>query len=69
MQSLSIIKYMLMHLTDILLVYPLGVKYWKKIICSDAEIARYVLNTYGKSIEKKIVRIIHVGIHDRIQKK
>ena len=67
-QSTRLLNYLLMHIVDVLFVYPFGVRYWKHVICADTEIARYVSDTYRQSIKNKIIRNIHVGVHKRIWK-
>ncbi|MBI1879672.1 MAG: glycosyltransferase family 4 protein [Chloroflexi bacterium] len=66
-QSTRLINYALMHLVDLALVYTFGVRHWQRIICADAEIARYALETYRWWARDRVVTGMHVGVHERIQ--
>jgi len=65
-QSTNILKYALMHFTDKLTLYPFGVRHWRKIFCADAELARYVYETYGEKMKDRMVTHIPVGVHEHI---
>lgn len=55
-----------MALVDVGVLYTFALRHWQRIICSDAEQARYAINQYGKRAEGRVVRHIFVGVHDRI---
>ncbi len=59
---------MLMGMVDVGVLYTFALRYWQRIICSDAEQARYVTDHYGKRVDGRLVRHIFVGVHERISR-
>ena len=66
-QSKSLLAHTFMHWADLATVYHFGVRHWQRIICSDSTQARYVLDSYGKRVNGRVVTDIFVGVHDRIR--
>jgi glycosyltransferase involved in cell wall biosynthesis len=57
-----------MALVDLAVLYNFAIRYWQRIICSDAEQARYATQQYGRRVDGRVVRHIFVGVHERISR-
>jgi glycosyltransferase involved in cell wall biosynthesis len=67
-QSKSPLIHTLMRWADLATVYHFGVRHWHRIICSDSTQARYVLDSYGKRVNGRVVTDIFVGVHEKIRR-
>ncbi len=65
-QSQSPVVHAAMQAVDNTLLYHFGIRHWRRIICSDSEQARYALDTYGAKARGRVVRHIHVGLHQNV---
>jgi glycosyltransferase involved in cell wall biosynthesis len=67
-QSPSRPLHALLRAVDATALYHLGVRHWRRVICSDAAQARYALDAYGERVRGRLVRHIHVGLHPRARR-
>jgi len=67
-QSLSPVVHACMRVADLATCYQFGVRYWRRIICSDSTQARYVYDTYGRRVNGRVVTHIFVGVHERVSR-
>lgn len=64
-QSRSRVRQALMRAVDLAVVYRFGVRHWDRIVAFDSPQARYVIDTYGRRVDGRVVTDIHMGINER----